>query len=938
MKIRVLFFICVNFIFLYKVQAQYSFKELRKSYKIKPFNEKSTDSVLNSIKKDTAFYVMIMYRYSRVYANNSNYKLAIKYADKQIKILEKLKFKLDTKHYHNGIFQLATYYFQNEQYDLAIKTFKKSSILNIYLKKKAQSLCWLGACYRKIGDHKKSISFYINGIEILKKYAKRKTTVVMHSLNLALACVESDEKEDKFTAITYLNDIDKTIKNNYLNEPFLLSIHHQIYSYFGIIYTSKNSYNFIKGKHYYQEGLKITLKEKNYVNSSAFYTNLGELYLKVKNDSALYFFNESIKLTDKASKAYKKRLVNQNLEAVKAENLKQISKYYLDKLKLKKALDFIKKSNRTILRLRKNQTYENIQYTNLTRRRKIINGLKVQVEILLKLYQIDKKSTYLKTIIETINIADKIIFKVLENNETENLSKFIWREDVSQIYFMGSYAAHMLDNQEQVFNYQEKNKAFLLAQSVNENNYKINLPNHIVNEDLKFRKEILNLEADLEKENDSKKLKDSLFTLKFNYQNFNDSIQELYPDYFENKNKVKQVGLDEVQKQLDKNSIVVSYASNYTYYDDFHTEENKKAIIGLVISKDKTVSFKIDDAQKTINNLDQFRQFITKPLKDKEELTNFKKVSYNIYDQLFPSEEIKNLIKGKKLIIIPDNELQNIPFEAFNTNNQDLTYLVESNEISYANSMSFLNINKNIKRKQDKDFVGFAPINFNNTNLNSLLYSEKEINAVDKLLNTESYTNEKASKENFLETSENAKIIHLATHANVSNNPVIHFNKDSLQLHELYTYKNNADLVVLSACETNLGEIKKGEGVLSLARGFFYSGSNAVISSLWKVNDATSSTIITDFYKNLKNNQTKSAALNNSKRLYLKNHSLSEKSPYYWASFILIGDTSPTFNTNYTLYYIILSVTLISGILFFLKKRGEHLKFKVNNKDKKKVQ
>ena len=93
---------------------------------------------------------------------------------------------------------------------------------------------------------------------------------------------------------------------------------------------------------------------------------------------------------------------------------------------------------------------------------------------------------------------------------------------------------------------------------------------------------------------------------------------------------------------------------------------------------------------------------------------------------------------------------------------------------------------------------------------------------------------------------------------------------DDLKLHELYTYKNNADLVVLSACNTSLGEVAVGEGVLSLARGFFYSGANSVISSLWNVNDVATTSLMNNFYTNLKDNQTKAEALTNAKRKYLK--------------------------------------------------------------------
>ncbi|TCI91829.1 CHAT domain-containing protein [Tenacibaculum sp. M341] len=884
------------------------------------YNEKKADSVLYVYKDSLEKNIRYSYAFSRYFYKRKNNSLAIKYGLKHISILKKHNIK--EKYFQNYLYFLGSYYLSENKFNNAIPIFKEASSLNTFLETKALSLCGLANSYGKIGEYRKSIEHYVQGLNILKKLKKNSSikNFTTFSVHLASICNLIDTKKDLLTGIKFLNTSDSLIKNIpeiNTNRKFI-----SLHSALGTLHSSKSIFNFEKSKYHYLKAIRKAHEHENDFYKVSNYMNYGELHLKNKSDSALYYLNKS-KFYSKSKKTKATNGFKNGLKTTYAEIYRNLANYYYTKNKFDLAIKNIQKSINISFEIDSDENIPptELQYIQTRAKRNIFYAFKSKIHILLKLYQKSKNTRYLDEIINTISIANKLVQITLKNS-SENQSKLLWREDVSQIYFMGSYAAHLLGNRKQVFNYLEKNKAFLLAQSVNENNYKIHLPNHIVNEELKFRKEILNLEADIENENDSKKLKDSLFTLKFNYQNFNDSIQKLYPDYFENKNKVKQVELNEVQKQLDKNTIVVSYANNYTYYDDFHTEENKKAIIGLVISKDKTVSFKIDDAQKTINNLDQFRQFITKPLKDKEELTNFKKVSSNLYDQLFPSEEIKNLIKGKKLIIIPDNELQNIPFEALNTNNQDLTYLVENNDISYANSMSFLNINKNIKRKQDKDFIGFAPINFDNTNLNSLVYSEKEINTIDKLLSTESYTNEKASKENFLETSENAKIIHLATHANVSNNPVIHFNKDSLQLHELYTYKNNADLVVLSACETNLGEIKKGEGVLSLARGFFYSGSNAVISSLWKVNDATSSTIITDFYKNLKNNQTKSAALNNAKRNYLKTHSLSEKSPYYWASFVLIGDTSPTFNANYTLYYILLSMIVISGILFFFKKRG----------------
>jgi len=97
-------------------------------------------------------------------------------------------------------------------------------------------------------------------------------------------------------------------------------------------------------------------------------------------------------------------------------------------------------------------------------------------------------------------------------------------------------------------------------------------------------------------------------------------------------------------------------------------------------------------------------------------------------------------------------------------------------------------------------------------------------------------------------------------------------------------------LVVLSACETNLGKIEKGEGVMSLARGFTYAGAISLISSLWKVNESSTADISSKLYKYLVEGKTKSEALHQSKLDYINQASELKNSPYYWAGFVFIGN------------------------------------------------
>jgi CHAT domain-containing protein len=138
-------------------------------------------------------------------------------------------------------------------------------------------------------------------------------------------------------------------------------------------------------------------------------------------------------------------------------------------------------------------------------------------------------------------------------------------------------------------------------------------------------------------------------------------------------------------------------------------------------------------------------------------------------------------------------------------------------------------------------------------------------------------------------------------------------------MHDIYMLNMHPQLVVLSACETGVGKLQKGEGVISIARGFQYSGANNLLFSLWKVNDLSTSQLMTSFYKNYK--KTNSAYLSNyrAKLEYLNNTNIDniKKSPYYWGSFVFYGTIEPE-SSNYSFYLLGLLLTLI--ILFLLLK------------------
>jgi CHAT domain-containing protein len=156
------------------------------------------------------------------------------------------------------------------------------------------------------------------------------------------------------------------------------------------------------------------------------------------------------------------------------------------------------------------------------------------------------------------------------------------------------------------------------------------------------------------------------------------------------------------------------------------------------------------------------------------------------------------------------------------------------------------------------------------------------------------------------------RILHFATHA-VLGDKVGRFSQPALvlsrregkgkegllQFSDILELKLNADLVVLSACDTGLGKLREGEGIIGLTRAFLYAGASSTVVSLWKVEDQSTSLLMEQFHLRLKQGVSKAEALRQAK-LEILNSTIDLKAigtrqslaaPFYWAPFILVGDS-----------------------------------------------
>lgn len=316
----------------------------------------------------------------------------------------------------------------------------------------------------------------------------------------------------------------------------------------------------------------------------------------------------------------------------------------------------------------------------------------------------------------------------------------------------------------------------------------------------------------------------------------------------------------------------------------------------------------------------------------------YAKLAFGIYEKLMlPLEKVL----PEKLIIIPDGVLGYLSFDALLTERPSEVdefrkhkYAIEKYQISYANSATILAELLNRNPFNNTDVLAIAPSFTADDELDSvtvkpqfepLKHNVDEARSITDMLGGKLLEGENATKKGFKENLEKFGVIHLATHALADDKNgdfcVIAFSEkssedDLMYVNELYNLNTKANLVVLSACETGRGEIKRGEGIIGLSRGFTFAGASSIVNSLWEVDDYATSEIMKSFYKELKAGKFKDEALRSAKMDYLSKN----PAPFYWASMIPIGNMQPLPEVPPLKWWVIVLIAaLIGGMIWFLR-------------------
>jgi len=571
----------------------------------------------------------------------------------------------------------------------------------------------------------------------------------------------------------------------------------------------------------------------------------------------------------------------------------------------------------------------------------IMEALVGKAETFHQLYQEESQSiTDLEQALQCSELAFEMV-KILHQNYDRDAPKHSLSEFIHESYEIAiavSLKLHEITQKsiylDKAFIFMEQSKASVLREIINDLEAKqfAVIPSELLQQEKDLKIDLAYFEKQLydaqlkEDESSITAIYDSLFFYRTELNQLVQKLEKNHPQYFQLKYDNSTVSLKNIQEQIALEQAVIEYFVGDTSIYCFVIEKTHIAKHTLAIPVDfQTMVAKFRKAIRA----DEGR---SKSLKE-----IFVKTAHQLYLHLLkqPLEGLKNK-EITTLSIVPDGILGYIPFdvllyESITYEDLHLTqpYVLQKYNIGYAYASSLV-FKETTKKTTAYSFGGFSPIygkkewaKLNQLNSisndtaffaynkrgkslheNDLKFAREDVTYLADFLGGDKWLAQAASEKNFKANAANYGILHLAMHGVVDDkNPlyshlIFTLTADTLSednlltTAEIYNLQLKAGLAVLSACDTGTGELKRGEGIMSLARAFAYAGCPSMVMSLWSVPDQETGELMKYFYQELKTGISKDKALRQAKLHYLDVHSADREDshPYHWAAFVSIGD------------------------------------------------
>ncbi len=763
----------------------------------------------------------------------------------------------------------------------------------------------IGIIYYETRDYQTALKYLKRSYEIKQTYYLSESVFVLLNIAKTYVKLKSYREADKYFQRS-IESCNKEFGTNYfrLAEAF--------FGYGQFLQTIGRNAESQKA---FKNALYICLKNygEKHTFSSLAYKHLGDNYLNRNNyDSALFYYQKSLI-------AVVKDFNNPDIFSNPSVDSSLFDIRLLDNLKSKaKALELLaQQQNGSVAKLRT-----------------------------------------MNASLETIELALKLI-DIIRSNYMSEESRIYLAENEKETYVFATHIAagvYSLTNVDslvyKIYRIAQRAKAAVLRNEItgNELLYSSAIPDSLRESQTDLSSNIaaynkLILEESRKTKPDSVRIalwKDALFDMNREKEQVAQQISIVFPQYYDLIRKTDPVSPQNIQRQLKKDETIVDYLLSNNY------SNGKRKLYIFLLTRDKLVFHESDLDSMFIKYAQLLRNTFNPALSGtgkKEKFINYATALNYMYLNLI--SPVEGLFRGKRLIIIPDEEIGWLPFDAFlkskpladKSDFEGLHFLINDYTFSYGYSSSLI-FGSGKSLTGGAEVISFSPSYGGKTSSFtspvSLGGSMSEIESVSKLFKGKKFEGDKATKANFTEVMRDPAIFHLAMHS-MSDSLNSRYSYMLFESHDkqqegsrLYNYEISlkrlrSPMVVLSACNSGTGTLYSGEGLMSLARGFMLAGASSVIKTAWEVNDEASSEIITRFYYHLSKGKQKNDALRLAKLEYLKKSSPAFTNPYYWAAYEVLGDNTPVVRNNTLLLItgiVIIVILTCGGLVFYFKRRS----------------
>jgi len=809
------------------------------------------------------------------------------------------------------------------------------------------NLTSIGNVYEKQGNIQQAKSYYEQALEIIQVVGDQRDLSVGYG-NLGVIYKHLGDYSQALSYCLRALQIDQKIGDRPKEQSSWLNL--------GTLYTDLGERE--SALDCFQRSLQIAQEDSDKHGQANCLTNIGTLYLdEGKYEQALPYFEQSLALSREIGDRWLEGidLTNLGIANKRMKNYSEALKYFGQALSIQKeigdkisiALDL---GQMGMLHVEtkeypkaKRYCQEALQVASQINSPVEIGNAQEQLGIVLK--ENGETVAALQYLTEAVKTVESIHAKLQEETFKAGFMDeqiAVYESLIDLLVTQGKY--------EEAFNYSERAKARSLLTILSLRN--LDITEGISPERLNKKKAIEQKLTGLydgfsqeyaKPENEQNRklilaLEDSLKFLTNDYETLLQEIRQNHPRYAELVGAKEPLSLRHIQQRvLDASTALVEY----------FVGEGKTFIwiVGKNSLQHETVAITREELKKMVSELLQ-------PLLQAQEQKNLAdigfdlKLSQQLYEKLFQPVE-KYLPKGSSVIIVPDDILFHLPFEALVTSvekkrpdmkiifsrYENAHFLVEKYSFSYSPSASVIDpmlqqpgkrdkmrgqllafgnpdfgklTAKDVEEKEKSGILDLFALLFRSSKgrlFASLPKSEEEVKAISDFMKPSSvFTREKALEEKFKEEAGHFSLVHLSTHAVAEEKQPMYSriifaqdddpNEDGfLHTYEVFNLKLNADLVTLSACETGLGKLSRGEGLIGLTRGFIYAGASSVLVSLWSVDESTAA-LMKIFYQNLKAGMSKAEALRQAKLKLIRTreNGISFAHPFLWAPFVLVGE------------------------------------------------